>query len=62
MKVNLLIKMRLPQLYVFVFGLVKQYYKIRNSSVIAIFVDCSKAFDRILQSKLFDILSDKGVC
>ena len=41
---------------------VVQYYKQRNSNVIATFLDCSKAFDKIRFSKLFDILICKGMC
>ena len=39
-----------------------QYYTKRNSNVILTFLDCSKAFDRIRYSKLFNILQDTGLC
>ena len=41
---------------------VVQYYKKRNTNVIATFLDCSKAFDKVRFSKLFSILISKGMC
>ena len=39
-----------------------QYYRSRGSRVIASLLDCSKAFDRVRYSKLFQILTDRGLC
>lgn len=39
------------------------YYHIsRNTKVYAMFLDCSKAFDRLNYEKMFELLYDKGMC
>ena len=39
-----------------------QYYNHRNSNVIAVSLDCSKAFDTINYEKMFEILFEKKLC
>ena len=39
-----------------------QYYNKRDSNVLVSLLDCSKAFDTVVSSKLFDILIGKGLC
>lgn len=39
-----------------------QYYTSNNSRVYILFIDASKAFDRIRHDSLFEILSGRGVC
>ena len=39
-----------------------QYYTNRGSSVLVSLLDCSKAFDTVVFSKLFNILIRKGLC
>ena len=39
-----------------------RYYRSNESNVYAIFLDASKAFDRVSFDKLFELLIDKGVC
>ena len=38
------------------------YYTASKSEVFALFIDASKAFDRVSHEKLFSILLDRNVC
>ena len=38
-----------------------EYYKHNNSNVFALFLDCSKAFDKLKHIKLFNILIERNV-
>ena len=46
----------------FVFSEVINYYTSRNTNVHVLFLDASKAFDRVNLDKLFDILLARGMC
>ena len=39
-----------------------KYYDSINSFVFVLYMDDSKAFDRVCHSKLFDVLYEQGVC
>ncbi|CAL4208272.1 unnamed protein product, partial [Meganyctiphanes norvegica] len=39
-----------------------QYYKTNGSNVFMLSLDASKAFDRVMHTKLFQILIDKSIC
>ena len=44
------------------FSQIQDYYLDNKSLKYALFLDTSKAFDRVHHSKLFKNLKDKGVC
>ena len=46
----------------FVLNEVIHYYDIKNTSVNGIFLDASKAFDKVHYIKLFRLLLSKGLC
>ena len=39
-----------------------EYYKHKNSNAYVLFLDCSKAFDKVKHSKLFNLLIKKNIC
>ena len=39
-----------------------EYYVSNNSHVFVLYMDTSKAFDRVCHSKLFDVLQAQGMC
>ena len=39
-----------------------EYYRNNGSNVYVLFLDCTKAFDKIKHNKMFDILVEKKVC
>ena len=46
----------------FVLNEIIQYYRNKNSDVYVMFLDASKAFDRVQYTKLFQLLCNKGLC
>ena len=46
----------------FILSEVVDYYIKNGSSVVASFIDCSKAFDRVQYKRLFCVLQNKGIC
>ena len=39
-----------------------EYYVSKNSHAFVLYMDASKAFDRLCHSKLFDVLQARGMC